>query len=304
MIDIIISASRRTDIPAFYGEWFMHRIREGSFIKVNPYNPKQRKLVTLSPLAIEAIVFWTKHPLPFLQVLPLLDEMGYSYYFQYTLNDYPQLLEPYLPPLAERIEVFQRLSEQIGPEKVIWRYDPIIISKMTPPEYHLEHFTQLASALQNYSHRVMISFLTLYDKVQARIGRLEEEHHLQITEIRKQPDVWESLARDLSRIAGQNDFQISSCSETVDLTKCGILPGSCIDGAFINQLFNLKLTYKKDKAQRQECRCVESVDMGFYNTCKFNCSYCYANFNERMVARNVAQHYPDSRTMVGKNFTL
>jgi hypothetical protein len=299
---IIISASRRTDIPAFYSEWFMNRIREGHFVKVNPYNPNQRKNVSLLPKDVEVIVFWTKNPMPLMQHLPVLDEAGYRYYFHFTLNSYPDVFEPRVPSLKSRIDIFKQLSDKIGSDKVVWRYDPIIISRLTPLEYHLDHFGKLAGELSGFTSRVVISFVVLYSKVSAKFKKLEKDFALQVVDIRAEEnlDTLNSLTVALGSIARMNGMDIYSCSEKIDLSDCHIKHGSCIDPVLINQVFSLSLTPKKDQYQRPECLCAESVDMGFYDTCKFNCSYCYANLNDQAVLKNAVRHNPGSPVLIGE----
>jgi hypothetical protein len=156
---MIISASRRTDIPAFYSKWFMNRIREGYCLVPNPLNTKQISVVTLSPVEVDAIVFWSKNPEPLIPYLSELDDYGFRYYFQFTLNDYPSALEPNIPSLESRLETFRKLSKLLGPKRVIWRYDPIIISNYTPPSYHIERFRNIANELRGFTKRVMVSFV-------------------------------------------------------------------------------------------------------------------------------------------------
>ena len=264
MVIIIISASRRTDIPAFYSEWFMNRIRAGYFVKVNPYNTKQRKTVSLLPQDIEAFIFWTKNPLPLMQYLPLLDRQGYRYLFHFTLNNYSKIFEPRVPTLQNRVETFKRLSDKIGPDRVLWRYDPIIVSNLNSVGNHLEQFHQIAKTLQGYTQRVTVSLLVLYDKVKTNLKKLTPEHGLQITDIRaeEEREQLRDLARGLSLIAVESGLAIFSCSEKVNLAEFNIQPGSCIDVQLINRIFKLNLKTVKDKYQRPECLCASSIDMG------------------------------------------
>ncbi|HPU75793.1 MAG TPA: DUF1848 family protein, partial [Bacillota bacterium] len=156
---MIISASRRTDIPAFYTKWFMNRIRQGSCVVVNPFNSSQRYCVDLAPDAVDAIVFWSKNPAPLIPHLGELDDMGYRYYFQLTICNYPRDIEQYLPPLPERIATAVELARRIGPRRVIWRYDPIIISSRTDAQFHRREFASLASALEGSTTRVVVSLM-------------------------------------------------------------------------------------------------------------------------------------------------
>jgi DNA repair photolyase len=286
---LIISASRRTDIPAFYSEWFINRIRAGFFIKVNPYNPKQRKEISLLPSEVAAIVFWSKDPQPLLEYLGLLDQMNYNYLFQFTLNNYSRILEPRVPPLKERLATFLRLSDRIGPDKVLWRYDPIIVSNLNSVEDHLEQFQQIAKQLTGYTRQVTVSLVALYDKVQANFKKLTLKAPFRIINLRaaEEREQLSILAKGLSQIAWESKLRIFSCSEKVDLSEWNISAGSCIDARLINELFQLDLKVAKDKYQRPECGCVSSVDMGCYDTCNFGCSYCYANTSMKTVFRQV-----------------
>lgn len=296
---MIISASRRTDIPAFYSEWFMNRIRAGFFVSVNPFNPGQRQTVSLAPRDVEAIVFVSKNPGPLIKYLTELDKRGYNYIFQFTLNDYPEVFEPRVPSLQLRVDIFKRLSSQIGPEKIIWRYDPIIVSNITTVDYHIDCIARLAGELRGFSSRMIISFLDLYEKVKYRLDSLEKEHGIRVTDIcapRNEAE-FHRLSQNLGQIAHQNGFEIYSCSEKADLAQFGIEHGSCIDGGYLNKLFTLNIPLKKSRSQRPECQCVTSVDMGVYHTCKFNCRYCYANGNESTVMKNAERHDPMGVTM-------
>jgi DNA repair photolyase len=298
---IIISASRRTDIPAFYSEWLMNRIRAGYFVKVNPYNSEQRKQVSLLPAEVAAIVFWTKNPLPLMPDLPLLDQQEYRYLFQFTLNNYRKVFEPRVPAFRNRIEIFKRLSDQIGPDKVLWRYDPIIVSNLNSVEDHLSQFHQIAKTLQGYTHRVTISLVVLYDKVKTNFKKLAQEQVLEITDLRvtEHREQLKLLVRGLGLIAGECGLTIYSCSEKIALEEFNILPGSCIDIQLINRVFKTDLKIAKDKYQRPECRCASSIDMGTYDTCRFGCTYCYANTNSQRALQNAGNHDPESPTMKG-----
>ena len=172
---MIISASRRTDIPAFYSNWLMNRIRDGYCLVPNPHNAKQVSRVSLHPNDVEAIVFWSKNPAPLLPHLGKLDKLGFHYYFQFSLNDYPRALEPNIPSLNDRVATFKDLSRLVGPLRVVWRYDPIIISDVTPFEFHRERFTWIAEELKGATHRVMVSIVDFYQKTERRLSQLEKE---------------------------------------------------------------------------------------------------------------------------------
>lgn len=279
---MIISASRRTDLPAFYGQWFMNRIREGFFLSINPFNRNQQKTISLSTGEVDAFVFWSKNPRPFLKNLDIVDSLGYRYVFQFTLNDYPRLLEPGMPHLHHRIETFQRLSEKIGKEKVVWRYDPILISNLTPATYHLERFQQLAESLSPWTNRVMISFYDGYGKADRRMKLLEKAKGLVLQEPSSDEDFLQ-LLKGMGEVAQNHSLSLYSCAEEMDLAEYGIKHGACIDIPWINQVFSIQLPNKKDPNQRKECLCGISIDMGSYDTCPFACQYCYATSSEKAV---------------------
>lgn len=297
---MIISASRRTDIPACYPQWFMNRIREGFFHTTNPFNPKQVSCHSLLPTDVDIIVFWTKNPKPLVPYLPELDQRGYRYYFQYTLNDYPSWLEPGLPPVDERIEVFQHLSNALGPDRVIWRYDPIILSTETPVDYHIERIGCIAEHIRGYTERLTISFLDFYSKIKGRIQKIERDRQIRLWDIvdGHHGDALDRLCRAISEISRQNRLEVVTCSEKVDLGRYGIRHGSCIDARLIRRLTGTDKDFTKDPGQRSDCLCAISVDMGAYNTCRNGCTYCYANLGEKAVARNVSKHLASSPSLL------
>lgn len=299
---MIISASRRTDLPAFYGEWFANRIKAGYFYRINPYNPNQVKGFSLLPEDVDAFVFWTKNPRPFFKQLDLIEARGYHYLFHFTLNDYPRIFEPGVPSLSERIDAFKALSGRIGPQRVIWRYDPVILSSITPVEYHLQKLAALAGELSGYTERLVISFLDFYGKVQKNLNRITASQGVQFGDWLDvtNSELLAAFAAQVPALAKEYGIQTFTCSEAVDLRKYGILPGSCIDGALINEVFGLQRSWPKDPFQRKNCRCVISADMGVYDTCKFQCAYCYANTSINTVLKNDQKHSPDSPAMIGR----
>ncbi|MGB4218286.1 MAG: DUF1848 domain-containing protein [Bacillota bacterium] len=297
---MIISASRRTDIPACYPEWFMNRIREGYFCSVNPFNPKQVSRISLRPEDVDIIVFWTKNPLPLLEYLPELDSSSYLYYFQFTLNDYPKWLEPGLPPVSERIQAFIELSESIGPGRVLWRYDPIILSTETPVDYHIERVDLLARKLGPYTKRLTISFLDFYPKIMGRVQQIEEDRGIKLWDIRDSDhqDELRRLCLAIGNIGLANNLDVVTCAEKLSLEQFGILPGSCIDAGLIRRLTGRDIRSVKDPGQRDQCLCAPSVDMGVYNTCKNGCIYCYANTGQKAIQQNLARHSVNGPSLI------
>ena len=264
---MIISASRRTDIPAYYGRWMLERLKTGSVSVRNPFNPKQIREISLSPYKIDCIVFWTKNPAPMLPLLHEIDAMGYRYYFQFTLTPYDRTIEKYLPPKTELIRTFRQLSEQIGKQKIVWRYDPILFTAKYGVAEHIRCFQSLAERLTPYTERCVISFLDFYRKT--------ERNMAECPVIRPGESMIAETAGAFKNIAENHALELRSCCEGLELY--GIRSGACIDPELVEKLTLKPLPIKKDKSQRPLCNCAPSVDIGSYNTCGNGCIYCYAN---------------------------
>jgi hypothetical protein len=286
---MIVSASRRTDIPAFYAEWFMNRIREGFVLFLNPFRPSQTGRLDLDPVRVDGIVFWTRNAAPLFPYLPDLESMGFRYYFQYTVVHYPRAFEP-TPVLFDRkIDRFRQLSERIGAERVIWRYDPIILSNLTGLTYHVDHFERIAKALKGHTHRCVISFLNIYRKTEKAFDRLRRERNISVGDLYQEDEI-RNLADAFSQTGSACGFDMFTCAERIDLEDHGISHGKCIDDSLLNRLFGLNLSPPEDRGQRKECRCVESTDIGAYDTCPSGCIYCYANRTPELAQRNLRRH--------------
>ncbi len=287
---MILSVSRRTDIPNYYSEWFYNRIKEGFLYVRNPMNPHQISKINLSPEVVDCIVFWTKNPEP---MIHRLDELAaYDYYFQFTLTGYGKDIECNVPHKREKmIPVFQELSKRVGKQKVIWRYDPIIFTKTYAPEYHLRAFEQIAGELRGYTEKCVISFVDVYAKNKKNMGSINS-YELDGSALLQ-------FAKNVNEIAKYNGIEVGSCAESIDLEECGIGHNCCIDKTLIERITGCRLKVRKDKNQRQECGCMESVEVGTYNTCKNGCKYCYANYNEESVAKNCAKYDPLSPILCG-----
>lgn len=287
---MILSVSRRTDIPAFYSEWFMNRLREGYVLVRNPMNYHQVSKVSLDPDATDCIVFWTKNAAP---ILPHLQEIKqkYTFYFQYTLNAYDRNIEPALPALEDKLETFRSLSDRIGSDAVIWRYDPILLTEKYTVPWHIDRFEHIAKALHGKTRTCVFSFIDIYDKVKKNIKGYDVRA---CTEAEMN-----TLAAAFAEIAAKHGLELRTCAEAIDLDKYGIRHGCCIDGDLIARLTGGGLKAKKDPNQRAECGCLESIDIGQYNTCRHGCRYCYANFNPQSVITFSSQHDPASPFIVG-----
>ena len=287
---MILSVSRRTDIPNYYSEWFFNRLKDGFLYVRNPMNFHQISEIKISPDVVDCIVFWTKNPLPMMERLDELE--AYNYYFQFTLTGYGNDVERNLPnKKTSVIPIFQELSNKIGKEKVVWRYDPIFFSNRYNVQYHLKAFRSIAEALSGYTEKCVISFLDIYPKNKKNMDNLLS-YDLSDSELRE-------FAKELSNIAKENHIKIGSCAEKVDLDEYGITHNSCIDKELIEKIIGCKLKINKDKNQRIECGCVESVEVGTYNTCKNGCVYCYANYSAKSVESNFQKYDPLSPLLCG-----
>ena len=288
---MIISASRRTDIPAFYAPWFFNRLRDGYLLVPNPFNPKAVSRVSLDPAVVDSIVFWTKNPAP---MLPRLRELErYKYYFQFTLNPYGADVENRLPDLSRRIETFKRLSDAIGRDRVIWRYDPILTNGKYDVGFHCEAFARIARALRDHTAKCMLGFIDHYRHIRGALGELG------VGPLRR--DEIEVMAKSFVRALEPYPVALETCTVKVDLRHLGIPSGMCIDRGLVERIAGYPIAAKKDKNQRQVCNCIESIDVGTYETCLNGCAYCYAlKGNYNTAEYNRRRHDPDSPLMIGR----
>ncbi len=277
---MIISASRRTDIPAFYSDWFYERIKEGVVLVRNPMNIRQISKVSLKRDAVDCIVFWTKNPGNMLEKLYLIDH--YSYYFQFTLNPYDTQVEANVPQKESLIETFKRLSDRLGPKRVIWRYDPVLLNKGISVDYHEKYFDILAAKLHGYTEKCIISFIDYYKKIDKSFKASDMQ------EI--DDDTGRAIAAKFSQIARTYDLKIETCAENIDLLELGIRHSSCIDPVLIGEITGAMVTCRKDSSQREHCGCIESIDIGAYDTCAHGCIYCYANSRSETVKKNISMY--------------
>lgn len=295
---MLITVSRRTDLPAFYTPWFMNRLRAGYCTVPNPFNAGQVSLVDLRPQAVDAFIFVSRNYRPLLPHIEALDRQGYRAVYHGTLMDNPRLLDDHTPSLRAGLRTLSALADRVGKDCVIWRYDPIVISNQTPLDFHRRTFETIARALKGRAFRVIISLVDPYPKAVRRWEALVRQG-LTVAQPEEAAGDFLALAPDLAEIAARNGMEIESCSERFDLSACGIRHGACIDGAYIARRFNLALEAKKDAGQRDACGCSLSRDVGMYDTCLHGCVYCYAtNSFERARLRRQA-HDPNSPSLVG-----
>lgn len=285
---MIVSASRRTDIPRFYFDWLLNRLGEGFALVRNPMNFHQVSRVPLSPEVVDCIVFWTKNPEPMLEKLDCLK--NYSYYVQFTINPYGPEMECTLPLKERLVKTFQRLADQTSARQAVWRYSPVLLSESYPPEAHLEFFTKTAEALRGYTKQCKLSFLDFYPKIKKRmavhgVSAVPEKEKI-------------LLARQLAEIGRKNGIEVSACGN-LDLAAAGIPQAKCIDDALISKITGFQYRLKKDPGQRGDCYCVKSMDIGAYDTCGNGCLYCYANVSDDTVKKNMTGYDPHTPMLCG-----
>ena len=295
-IFMIVSASRRTDIPAFYSEWILNRIRMGWCLVPNPFNMNQFSRVVLSPGEVDAFVFWSRNPRPLMRHLDELDDLGCRYYFLFTVIGYPRRIDMGAPPLSRSIATFQELSARVGPKRVIWRYDPIVLSALTGTGFHERNFALVAQELKGATSRCVISFVKLYRKARVRMEAAApgaaEPVDFGSARIR-------GLLSTMAGCAQDNRMEILSCSSEVDFSAFGVNPSKCIDADLISKLFGARISPPKDPYQRKECGCALSKDIGVYDSCLFGCSYCYATSSLERARANNSRHDALSPALVG-----
>ncbi len=244
------------------------------------------------------IVFWTKNPAPLVPHLADLDAQGYRYYFQFTLTGYDRAIEPNVPDLAAGIEVFCALSRRIGPERVVWRYDPIVLSRKTDVNYHVERFSFIARSLAGFTKRVAVSIVDHYRKTDRGFQELDRLGY----EVQRDHSQSEALGAMISRMveaAHRSALEIQSCAEDIDLRPFGVTPGKCVDDVLIRRAFGLRVGESKDPFQRPLCGCVKSRDVGMYDSCIQGCRYCYATNPQGDAGSTGLQHDENSPSLLG-----
>ncbi|MCQ2975485.1 MAG: DUF1848 domain-containing protein [Bacteroidales bacterium] len=329
---IILSASRSTDIPAFYAQWFINRLKAGYCVWTNPFNQKP---TYVSFKKCKVVVFWTKNPKPLIPLLSELDKRGIHYYFQYTLNNYDsEGFEPNIPKLDYRIETFKELSQKIGRERVIWRFDPIIITSQITPRDILKKIWNIGNKIKGHTEKLVFSFIDIkaYKKVQNNLVKTSQFNKENILNSELKQNQIEEICEGLQKMQeiwktdGWN-LKLATCAEEVDLKSYGIEHNRCIDGELMKQIFSedkdliyylkhgklpenniqttlfedekiISIEKLKDKGQRKICGCMVSKDIGMYNTCRHFCVYCYANTSQEIVLRNQLKHKDDNESII------
>lgn len=284
---MIINTGQRTDIPAFYAEWFANRLREGVVCVRNPYNPSQVSRYRLDPTVVDVIGFCTKNPAPMFPYMDLLKDYG-QYWFV-TITPYGRDMEPNVPDKHRLLEDFKRLSEQVGVNAIGWRYDPILLSERYTTAYHLRAFETMASALEGYTQTAVISFIDLYPKVRRNFPEARE--------VRAEERI--RLGKALIEIASTHGMIVKPCAEGDELAPYGADCGGCMRLGDYEKAIGKKLSAPKRKGTRAGCACYLACDIGAYNTCKHLCKYCYANAEPTRVLTQSRLHDPRSPFLIG-----
>jgi DNA repair photolyase len=284
---MIINTGQRTDIPAFYSEWFANRLKAGFVCVRNPYNPNQVSRYRLDPSVVDVLVFCTKNPAPMFKYMDLLKDYG-QYWFV-TITPYGRDIEPNVPDKHKLLDDFKKLSEMLGPYRVVWRYDPVFISDRYTEEYHLSAFRQISSALKDYTNTVVISFLDLYPKVKRNFPEAKE--------VTKDQRIF--LGKNMIEMATSCGMQLKTCAEGDELAKYGADCSGCMKISDYERAIGKKLDIPKVKGARAECACYLSCDIGAYNTCRHLCRYCYANAETKTVLAQSSLHNPNSPFLIG-----
>ncbi len=285
---MILHTGMRTDIPAFYTQWFVNRLKEGCVMVRNPYNPVQVTKYNISPDVVDVISFCTKNPAPFLPYMDLLKEYG-QYWFV-TITPYGKEIEPKVPEKEIVMESFKELSEIVGINSIGWRYDPIFISKEYSVERHMDDFENMAKALSGYTNTCVISFIDLYKKVLRNFPEVKE--------VKKDQRI--DLAKEFVRIGNKYDILIKACAEGTELEPFGVDCSGCMTVPIFEKAIDCSLIVPKVKGARAECGCLLGCDIGAYNTCGHLCRYCYANYDTKTVMDNMRRHNPKSQLLLGE----
>lgn len=294
---VTISASRATDIPAFYCKWFFQKLAQGYTVWRNPFNGKD---CYVSFQNTKFIVFWSKNPAPLIEYIPYLQQRDIGCYVQFTLNDYQtEGFEPNLPILARRIDTFKRLVDILGVGSVIWRFDPLVLSDRVSIDSLIEKIRHIGNLLNGYTEKLVFSFADI--GTYRKVGKNMYDAGINYTEWTEK--LMREFAEKLTVLnAGQWDYTLATCSESISLEEYGIEHNRCIDPDLISRLRPsmqpMMFNANKDKGQRSACGCILAKDIGSYNTCPHGCLYCYANTSPHTAKLNFASHNPNNLSII------
>jgi len=288
---MIINTGCRTDIPAYFSEWFFNRIKEGYVYVRNPYYQNQVTNYKLTPDVVDCLSFCTKNPGPMLNRIHEIDKFNQFWFV--TITPYGKEIEPNVPDKEKIMEDFKKLSDIIGAEKIGWRYDPIFITDKYTLKIHIDNFEKMASELSGYTHDCIISFIDLYEKTKRNFPGVkvvvEEERY--------------AIAKEFVRIGKKYDIKIKTCVEGQELSKFDVDCSGCVTKPVIEKAIGVSLKIPQKKSTRGGCNCLLGSDIGAYNTCGHGCVYCYANYDQKTVINNIKLHNPKSPFLIGGNLS-
>ncbi len=284
---MILNTGSRTDIPAFFSEWLINRVKEGFVLARNPYNLSQLIRYEIDPAVVDLFSFCTKNPKPMLNYLELLDPFRKLWHV--TLTPYGKDIEPNVPDKHEVIRTVQELSERAGKNAVVWRYDPIFLTEKYSMEYHFRAFSAIASSLNGYTEKVVISFLDRYEKTKRNFPEGKE--------VRRENQI--ELTKQIVKTAAENNMKVYACHENEALAQYGADTGGCMRQTVIEEMTGLSLNVPRLSNAREGCPCLLGSDIGAYNTCMHFCRYCYANYDRKTVLENMKKHDPNSPLLIG-----
>ena len=285
---MILNVSGRTDICAFYSDWFMNRYKEGYVMVRNPFNEQLVSKIYFED--VDGIIFCTKNPIPMIDKLKYIDK---PYLFHVTLTPYKKDIEPGVPPKGKIIEAIKKLSSIVGIDNLYIRYDPVFISDTYTIDYHIKEFDKLCELLDGYVKHIIISFLDMYKNVK---NNMKDIKYKPFTE-----EDYKNIGINFSKSAKEHAMSVQTCFEKRNLVEYGFVKGDCLN---IQSAYKLtgKDDYKLWKARKGNyCACVEMVDIGVYNSCIHLCKYCYANYNEKIVNKNIKKHDKNSPFLIGNS---
>ena len=284
---MIVSASYKTDIPAFYGDWFMRRLNAGFCRMVNPYG-HQAYTVPLTSDAVDGFVFWTRNSSPFMGALKKTESLGFPFVVQYTITGYPRALDAATIRPEQAVSHLREIARSYGPHAGVWRYDPIIFSSLTPAEWHRENFARLAGSLTGTVDEVVVSVAQVYRKTARNMAQAAQSFDFEW----RDPAASEktALLGELAEIAADHGMKLTLCGQP-ELLAGGVTEASCIDAARLSDAAGRTIS-AEHKPHRKTCACDASRDIGAYDTCPHGCAYCYAVGTQALAKRRFAAHDP------------
>jgi hypothetical protein len=291
---VVISASYRTDIPAFYAEWLLARLAAGFATVINPYSGEPQR-VDLRPAAVAGIVFWTRNFSPLLRHLATLNGFGRPWVVQFTVTGAPSAIEPAVIPPEAAIEQIRRLAGEVHPLTPVWRYDPIVTTSLTPPDFHRANFERLATRLEGATDEVVVSFAQIYQKSRRNLDLAGQKGGFSWSD--PDDEVKLALCADLTAIAAAHGMRLSVCSQPHYLAP-GAATARCIDARRLEQIAGYRLQIP-ERGNRPGCACHASRDIGAYDSCPHGCAYCYAVRSRRLALEHYRAHRPDGESLIG-----